>query len=60
MVGAYSGIDAIPKDWQQGVENLDVLVGTAENLAALACREDAVEQVIPRQTVHPTAEPANL
>ena len=51
MVGAYSGIDAIPKQWQQEVENPDVLVGTAESLAALACREDVKEQALPRQSV---------
>jgi ADP-ribosylglycohydrolase len=49
MVGAYSGIDAIPKHWQLEVENPDVLVGTAESLAALACKEDIREQAIPKQ-----------
>lgn len=49
MVGAYSGIDAIPKHWQLEVENPDVLVGTAESLAALACKEDIKEQAIPKQ-----------
>jgi len=49
MVGAYSGIDAIPKHWQLEVENPDVLVGTAKSLAALACKEDIKEQAIPKQ-----------
>jgi ADP-ribosylglycohydrolase len=49
MVGAYSGIDAIPKHWQLEVENPDVLVGAAESLAALACKEDIKEQAIPKQ-----------
>ncbi len=34
MVGAYAGIDAIPKQWLGEVENSDVLVGVGENLAA--------------------------
>ncbi len=35
MVGALAGIEAIPKQWQEEVENADVLVGVAENLAAM-------------------------
>ncbi len=34
MVGALAGIEAIPKQWQDEVENGDVLAGVAENLAA--------------------------
>jgi ADP-ribosylglycohydrolase len=60
MVGAYSGIEAIPRQWQLEVENPDVLTGTAEGLAALACREDIAEMVAPRLTarhrIQPTTE----
>jgi len=59
MVGAYSGIDAIPKHWQLEVENPDVLVGIAESLAALACTEDIREQAIPTQAVRFPAQEAN-
>lgn len=59
MVGAYSGIDAIPKDWQQGIENPDVLVGTAGSLAALACKEDTPEQVVPKSPAHHTSQQVN-
>ena len=42
FVGAYSGIDAIPRQWVLEVENSDVLIGVAESLAELACREDGM------------------
>jgi len=35
MVGALAGIEAIPIQWREQVENADVLQGVAENLAAL-------------------------
>jgi len=40
FVGALAGSDAIPKHFVQEVENSDVLIGVAENLAAIACTED--------------------
>jgi ADP-ribosylglycohydrolase len=58
MVGAYAGIEAIPRQWQVEVENPDVLTGTAEGLAALACREDIGEMVAPRQTARQPVQPA--
>jgi len=36
MVGALVGIDVIPSQWREQVENGDVLAGVAENLAAAA------------------------
>jgi ADP-ribosylglycohydrolase len=59
MVGAYSGIDVVPKEWQLEVEDSDVLVGTAESLAALACREDLKERAMPRQTGRPPVQETN-
>ncbi len=41
FVGALAGCEAIPKHFVQEVENSDVLIGVAENLAALACTADA-------------------
>jgi len=58
MVGAYSGIDVIPREWQLGVENPDVLTGTAEALAALACSEDIMEMAVPKQTARHPVQPA--
>ncbi len=34
MVGALTGIEGIPSQWRESVENSDVLTGVAENLAA--------------------------
>ncbi len=42
LVGATAGFDLIPEEWRTGVENADVLRGVGENLAALACAENAV------------------
>lgn len=39
MVGAYTGVEAIPKQWQEEVENADVLTGVAGNLLDLVCRK---------------------
>jgi ADP-ribosylglycohydrolase len=41
FVGAIAGIGAIPIEWQQQVEDADVLSAIAEQLAALAIAEDA-------------------
>ncbi len=35
MVGAFAGIDAVPQQWREEIENADVLLGVAENLAAV-------------------------
>ncbi len=40
FVGALVGIEAIPRHFVQEVENSDVLIGVAENLAGIACTED--------------------
>ncbi len=45
FVGAYAGIDAIPRQLVMEIENGDILAGVAGNLAALACREDIRESV---------------
>ncbi len=42
MVGALTGIEAIPDQWRSELENGDILMGVAENLAALVCRPAAV------------------
>lgn len=41
FVGALAGFEAVPKHFVQEVENSDVLVGVGENLAEIACGEDA-------------------
>ena len=40
FVGAFSGIEAIPEQWQRNVENADILKGLAKSLANLACEKD--------------------
>jgi ADP-ribosylglycohydrolase len=39
MVGALAGIEAIPAHWRERLENVDVLQGVAESLAALVSAE---------------------
>ncbi len=55
FVGAYAGIDAIPRQLVLEVENSDILAGVAENLAALACREEIPQLVIANPSRHPPA-----
>jgi ADP-ribosyl-[dinitrogen reductase] hydrolase len=41
FVGALAGIDAVPKQWRDEIENGDVLIGIGETLASLAGTEPA-------------------
>jgi len=40
FVGALAGSDVIDRQWLQGIENSDVLIGVGENLAKLANQQD--------------------
>jgi ADP-ribosylglycohydrolase len=39
FVGAFAGWEVIPKEWRDGVEDSEVLVAIAEQLAAIAERQ---------------------
>jgi ADP-ribosyl-[dinitrogen reductase] hydrolase len=41
FVGAFSGIEAIPEQWQRNVESADLLRGIAKSLADLAAEKDS-------------------
>jgi ADP-ribosyl-[dinitrogen reductase] hydrolase len=49
FVGAYSGQESIPEQWQRDIESADFLRGIAKSLADLACERD--NELSPRPAV---------